>query len=166
MDNKECSTKPECAEKRCCPVRFLLSALAVFVVIFLFEGVFHGVFMMPYYKATASLWRPEADMKNFMYIGLIRQLGTALVFTRLLGCVLKKSECECPIKTGIKFGFKVGLLIGLANFGSYQWLPLPGLQIPVMWLVGNAVLGVLMGVTLGVICKMTKKGDCKKTDGA
>ncbi len=158
-DKTQCATDEACATKKCCPVKCLITAVAVFVVIFVFEFFFHSQFMMPYYKATASLWRPEADMKNFLYINLIRQVGTALVFTCLYGWFSKLSaDCnECPVKKGAKFGFKIGLLLGLAAFGSYFWLPLPSLDIPVMWLVGNTIMGVLMGIAAGLCCRMGKK---------
>jgi hypothetical protein len=168
MDNlakNACSTTPD-GTKKSCPIKCLMAAGAVFIVIFIFEALFHGVFMMSYYKATASVWRPEADMHSYMYISLVRQIVTALVFTCLYSWV-KKAECptECPVKTGVKLGVKIGVLLGIAQFGSYVWLPLPSIEIPLLWLIGNIILGALMGATLGGICKMSKK-NCDKTDSA
>ncbi|MDP9127829.1 MAG: hypothetical protein M3N08_06195 [Pseudomonadota bacterium] len=162
-DKTECTTSPSCG-KKCCPVPYIVASFAVFLVIFAFEAVFHGVLMMPHYQATASMWRPPADMQAHMAFGLVRQIGTALVFTCLFGCLLKQSECaECPIKKGAKLGLKIGLILGLAQFGSYAWLPFPDLQIPVMWLVGNTVLGALMGMAAGAVFKIMKKKELDTT---
>jgi hypothetical protein len=42
--------------------RLILACVAVFVFVFGFEWVFHGMIMKESYVNTASLWRPEAEM--------------------------------------------------------------------------------------------------------
>jgi hypothetical protein len=162
----ECKCAPNCKYKKCCPMQYFMSAIAAFIVIFVFERLFHGGIMMDHYKATASMWRPEADMQNYFPFILIRQIGIALVFT----CIYKwfgkmamaSGCCGCPIAGGAKLGLKIGLIVGFCEFGSYAWLPFPSMEIPVMWFVGAVIMYTLMGMALGLICKMKqKKGDCK-----
>ncbi len=158
QDTAQCSTKKEGCKKGYCPIRcFLLPVLAVFAAIFAFEWVFHGVIMMPSYQATAALWRSHTDMQDLCYVSLIRQVVTALVVTCLFCWISKvKSDCGtpcCPIQKGAKFGFKIGLLLGIGQFGSYVYLPIP-LNMALAWLAGGVAEGVLMGVVLGTICRM------------
>jgi hypothetical protein len=162
-----CPPKEACGHQGC-PMRCLLPVLAVFIVSSVFEGLFHGVFMMPYYHATADLWRPPTDMQTHFGVSLVRQIGTALIFTCLFFWLTQNMDMatKCPIKVGAKFGFKFGLAIGLCMFGAYAWLPLPDMTIPLLWLVGYTVLGVLMGVTAGACLKMKKNKDFDKTDAA
>jgi hypothetical protein len=165
MDNNEtivCSTDGVCEKKKCCSIRsFLLPLVGVFAIIFVFDWIFHGILMMPAYEATASLWRSKADMQSLCYINLIREIVTAAVVTCLFlwlqGNVSVTGKKCCPIGMGAKFGLKIGLLIGITQFGSYFYLPMP-LEIALYWLAGNVVLGVFIGIALGFMstCKKDK----------
>src|SRR5205807_2458195 len=48
--------------------RWLLASVAVFVVIGVLEFLVHGVLLSGLYKQTASVWRPEAEMRQMMWI--------------------------------------------------------------------------------------------------
>lgn len=141
-----------------CPVKHvLLAAVLVFAVMFGFEWLFHGVYMMPDYEATADLWRSEEEMMGMMHICIIRKALMALAIAGLF-CWLGR-DCggiKCPVK-GAKFGLLIGLLLGASMFGSYVWMPIP-LDMAVKWLVGDVVMGVILGAALGLACgKMCKK---------
>jgi len=165
--NNQCGTKcsTEGGKKGYCPVKcLLLPGLVVFAVILVFNWVFHGILMMPSYKATASVWRSEEQMQSFCYIGVICQLITALVITCLYGWLSsKKSDCDsqCPIGLGAKFGFKIGVLLGITQLNYYVYLPIPK-TIALSWFAGGVVEGVLVGVVLGFLYRMKcKKEACK-----
>lgn len=64
--------------------RYLLSALALFVFIFMYEMLVHGFILMGVYEATADVWRDftkmEANMPLAMGFQLALSAWTAFVF--------------------------------------------------------------------------------------
>jgi hypothetical protein len=141
-----------------CPVRAVIIPLfAVFFVIFGFEWVFHGVFMMPHYEATKSLWRGPEEMQSLFYVSVIRVFVVSAILN-LLYCKLSRGgSCDGKsLKSGICFGLVMGVLLGVWDFGAYAWLPVP-ITIPAYWFAGDVVMGVLVGITLSFLCRMCKK---------
>jgi len=155
MDNQSCSSNGNCNGKK--GIKCLIPVVAVFAVIFVFQWLYHGTYMMPLYEATASMWRPEAEMQNMMWVCISTKLVMAMVISCLYCCMAKGAACggKCP-KTGAKFGLKIGLLLGAHDFASYMWLPVQ-MEIPLKWLVGDVIMGVLIGVVLALICQKCKK---------
>lgn len=141
-------------------VKCLIPLVAVFATIFLFEWLFHGVYMMPAYEATASQWRPEEEMQGLWPYCLITKLVMAAVICCLYCMVSKgcESQGRC-YKKGAKFGFKIGLLLGVQQFSSYLWLPIE-LGMALNWLIGNIIMGVLIGLVLAFVTGFCKKGEC------
>lgn len=138
-------------------VKCLIPIGAVFATIFVFEWLFHGVYMMPAYQATAEHWRPMEEMQQLWPICLLTKLIMAFAITYLYYWIAGScpSQGKC-IKKGAKFGFKIGLLLGAQQFASYIWLPID-MSMAVNWFVGNVIMGVLVGVVLAYCCRMCKK---------
>jgi len=148
-----CTTE---GKKTCCVKGFILPVIAVFATIFGFEWAFHGIHMMPYYEATAELWRDQATMESLFHISLIRQAVTAVLLV-LLYCWISKGCC-CgggTIKVGATFGLLIGLLLGIWDFGAYAWLPVP-ISIPLHWLGGSVIMGITVGVVLAFFKRCCK----------
>jgi hypothetical protein len=140
-----------CATKTCNWTLCIVSVIVAFVVLWLFEWVFHGMLLMPIYAETASLWRPYEQMGDYFYITLIRVLVMAMIFTKFYKYACQScSSCYCA---GIAVGLKLGVLIGIIHFGSYAYMPIP-LTLAVYWLVGGIVQGVLTGLALAFTCKL------------
>lgn len=157
-DNKSCSTgQGECKKMG---LKCLVPVAAVFVTIFIFEWLFHGVYMMPAYQATAEHWRPESEMQGLMWVCILTKLIMAFAITCLYCWIAKGSPCggKCT-KTGAKFGFKIGMLLGAQQFASYIWLPIE-MDMAVKWFAGNVIMGVLIGIVLALVSRMCKKGEC------
>jgi hypothetical protein len=138
-------------------IKCLIPVAAVFATIFAFQWLYHGVYMMPAYQATASLWRPEAEMQDMMWVCIVTKLIMAFAICCLYCWVSKgcESEGKCT-KKGAKFGFKIGLLLGAHDFASYMWLPV-SMDIPLKWFVGDVLMGVLIGVVLAFVTRTCKK---------
>jgi hypothetical protein len=152
MNNENCK-KPT--------IKCLIPVAAVFFTIWIFEYLFHGVYMMPEYQATASQWRPMAEMQTtqMMVICIVSKLIMAFAITCLYLWMAKGSECQgkCT-KKGAKFGFKIGLLLGAQQFASYIWLPIQ-MDMAVKWFIGDVIMGVLIGVVLATLkSKFCKDG--------
>lgn len=159
MEEKQ-ESKGMCCPISGCPIKkVVVLAVVAFATIFGFQWLYHGVYMMPDYLATASMWRPEAQMKEFMHICIISKGLMALAASGLF-CMAMKSSCgaPCPVK-GAKIGLLIGLLLGAASFASYAWLPFETNTIPLKWLAGDVLMGILVGTALGLVSRMCKK-DC------
>ncbi len=141
-------------------IKCLVPVLAVFATLFGFQWLFHGVYMMPQYEATSSLWRSQEAMQKLWPICLITKFIMAFAITCLYYWIAKKADCggKC-VKTGAKFGFKIGLLLGAHDFASYMWLPIP-MNMAVSWFIGDVIMGIVIGIVLAYVCRMCNKGEC------
>ncbi len=141
-----------------CPIaRLLVSTLAIFVTIFAFEWAFHGNYMMPLYEETASMWRPEEEMKELFHICIIRILVASVVISVLYCWAGKFSTC-CGSHSvfAVKFGAMVGLLLGIWDFGAYSYMPIP-MNMATSWLVGDIIMGIMIGIVLALLSHCCKK---------
>src|SRR5690349_12907057 len=90
--------------------RLLLAIVAVFVFIFAFEWVFHGVLLKGIYAETANLWRPESEMTARFHWLVIGQAVIAVMF----GVLFARGFAAGGVAGGIRLGIIIGLLrIGL-----------------------------------------------------
>ncbi len=138
--------------KVCCPVtgvnitRFLAAITVGFVFVFGFDFVFHALLLEDQYKATAHLWRPQEAMSAYFSVAMASQLAyvtaMALVFTRHYE---GKGICE-----GVRFGILIGLLMGVAQFGIYPYLPIP-LTLVLAWVVGTLIQCTGLGVIFALL---------------
>lgn len=135
-----------------CPFeKLLLSTVAVFITIFAFEWVFHGMYMMPVYEATASLWRTMEESQSLMHYSLIRTFVAALMISALYCWGSKATGCHGGgLVFGLRFGLVIGLLLGGWEFSTYVWMPIP-FDMAVSWLVGCVIMGVLIGIVLSLL---------------
>lgn len=139
-----------------CPVKKVIVAwLFVFATMFGYEWAFHGMYMMPDYLATAALWRDEAEMEAMFHICIIRKAVMAFVIAGLY-CWLSRAEHGCCTKFGIKFGAMIGLLLGINSYSMYAYMPIPH-EMAVKWLIGEVLMGVVIGVVLSFVGKCCKK---------
>jgi len=163
-----------------CPIKgclgkWLGGAVVTFILLFACGFVIHHVWLMPIYQATAPLWRPMEQMQTMFPLMLAYYALLALAISALF-CKVKKgkmaciaaageqSECKiggkhCPIRYGLCFGIVIGVLMGTLCAGSYIWMPIPG-DLAVKWFIGDVVQGIVIGVTLALLCHCCKKKDC------
>ena len=137
-----------------CPItgvnvpRFLLSAIAGFAFIYVFDYVLHVMILMDTYLETPQLWRTEDDMMShgwWMYLnqGLIA-LVTAMMYAR---CCHSKGICG-----GLSYGLMIGALMGVIMSGSFAWMPI-SMNLALAWLAGGVVMGLGLGVIYAVLYK-------------
>lgn len=143
--------KLEC-KKPCLVKGVAIPTVAVFALITVFNIIFHGMIMMPHYEATADLWRDVAGMENLRNFSMLMTVLISVVLVMLYCCHTKAKECMGKSSsTGIKFGLMIGLLLGLWDLQAYAWLPLETMTIPLAWLFGSVVLGLLVGLLLSAL---------------
>lgn len=147
-----------------CPIKkVVLSTLVAFVVIFAFDYVFHSIYMMPDYLATAQLWRSPEEMKDYFQFITIAQFMRAFGYAGLFA-LLCKCTGGCNYALGIRFGLITGILIGACSIASHAYMPVP-LHIPLKWLGGEIVQAVLVGIALTMFNRH-KSGCCSVNSGS
>lgn len=110
----------------------LLSGVAAFVFVFLFEFVVHGFLMKGLYEATMNVWRPQAESN--MAVMLLSQFLFAMAVAFFYPIVGPDKEC----KKAVPFGFGLGLVMAMPQIASYSYLPIP-LSISLFWALASFV---------------------------
>jgi hypothetical protein len=130
--------------------RLLLTALAVFVFIFAYEWVFHGILLKDTYAMTPNQWRPESEMTQHFHWLVLGQAVIALVFTTLFA--------QGFASGGVAAGIKLGIFVGLMRLGlsliDYAVEPLPP-KLIVFWFLGGLLEATVTGVIAGAMYKPT-----------
>lgn len=123
-----------------------IAFVAAFAFIFIFDGVFHGLYMKSaWYEPYAQFWRPESEVPmHWMLIGQLL-MADAIAFAVLISG-----------KSGIKHGALMGVSIGTA-FASlylvfYAVQPFPCGMVA-MWIIGAMVEAIIAGAIIGKIYK-------------
>ena len=126
--------------------KFTIAAIAVFIFIFIFELLFHGMYLKSTYEQTASLWRPEAEMKDYMVWLTLGQIIFSIGFVALFTKAFKRG--------GIVEGIVYGLLLAIIFVGSlliwYAVAPYPT-SLLINWIVGTVIEMILAGVIVALI---------------
>ena len=126
--------------------KFLIAAVAAFVVIFVGDFIVHGFLLKEAYESTASVWRPEADMMAKQWLMMLGQAFWALA----LAFVYAKCCAEGSNK-GLSFGFFTGLiLIAEKSFVWYVVLAVP-FSLNLAWLASTMVNSLLAGLAIGAV---------------
>jgi len=127
--------------------RWLLASLAVLVVIAVLEFVIHGIILSHLYRETASIWRPQQDMRQVVWLFWIGYLVFAPLFTLIY---VKGYEKGKPgLGQGFRFGLYVGAMLSVMHsFGWYVILPIP-LALAFYWFLAVLVEFVAAGVAAG-----------------
>lgn len=144
----------------CCSKKFILTTLIVAVWAWLFDFVVHCTLLKETYEASASLWRPMAEMEAMWPLCIAYHLVMGALFAAGYLCCKKKSEAaaatdgtqQCPVKKSLCFGLWVGLLLGVPQLMVYMWMPIP-LVLPVAWCLSELVKWTLAGVILSKLCR-------------
>jgi hypothetical protein len=127
--------------------RTLLAILCVFLLWSALDFVIHGIILRPAYEATASLWRPMAQMKmGLMYVTV---LIAASMFVLIYAWLITRKN----LGTGFIYGFLYGIGVGVGmGYGTYSVMPIP-YSMALTWFLGALVEATLGGLLLGMILR-------------
>ena len=129
--------------------RWLLGSVAVFVVIGVLEFLIHGVLLSDMYGQTASVWRPEAEMHQMMWVFW----AGILVFAPFFALIYVKGyeKGKPGLGQGFRYGLYVGVMLSVMNsFGWYVLLPIP-LALAFSWFLTILVEFTVAGIAAGLI---------------
>lgn len=134
--------------------RLILSIICTYVFVFGFDFLYHGILLVDIYNQTAFLWRSPSDMAEKMNFVLAVQLGFSVFM-----CVLYAYYApETTFGQGLRFGFAIGLLLGLMQMGTYTFMPISFL-LTWLWFSGTFIQCLTMGAIMGLIYKRPEKYD-------
>jgi hypothetical protein len=125
--------------------RIILATLCLFVLWSVLDFLIHGVILRSAYEATASLWRPMAQMKmGLMFVVvLIAASMFVLIYSRLIATKTPAS--------GFKYGLLYGIGVGVGmGYGTYSVMPIP-YSMALAWFLGAVAEATLGGIFLGLI---------------
>ena len=128
--------------------RLLLAIIAGFAVIFGTDFLIHGLWLMPDYDATKSLWRPEGEMHTHFAWMLFAQFLCAATFV----IIWAKGFAGRDLATGITFGLLMGLFQQIWAIINYVVMPLPG-SLAMKWFFSGLAQAVLLGIVTALIYK-------------
>jgi hypothetical protein len=131
------------------PKSLLITILVAFITVFATDFLIHGVLLAGTYKATASLWRPEAEMMAKMPWMMLGQFLAAAAFTMIFAaCVAEKRCMSCTIK----FAACMGIFASAGQLMAYAVQPVPG-SLVAMWMLAAIVQAVLLGIIVHRVYK-------------
>jgi hypothetical protein len=162
-DEKSCSTNKSCStDMSCCPKKWIIAALIAFAVTMAYDWYVHGTLLTDQYKATASLWRPEAEMQAMFNYCIAKHALMAIVFaylvlrwkcTQTFGALFSNG---CPVRKGFCYGATIGLLLGISQASAYIYMPIPQ-ELAINWLIAEIVKWGIAGGVLAYLCNKCSK---------
>jgi hypothetical protein len=127
--------------------RILLATLGVFVLWSVLDFFIHGVILRSAYEATASLWRPMAQMKmGLMYVTV---LIAAFMFVLIYSWLVTQKSLGTGFKYGLLYGIGVGVGMG---YGTYSIMPIP-YYMALTWFLSAVAEATLGGLLLGMMLR-------------
>jgi len=127
--------------------RILLGGIVVFILWSLVDFIIHGVILRGTYEATASLWRPMAEMKMGLMYAVI--FIAALAFASIYGWLVGSKSLQTGFRYGLLYGIAVGVGMG---YGTYSVMPIP-YSMALTWFLGSVLEATLGGLLLGMIIR-------------
>jgi hypothetical protein len=124
------------------PGRLVVAVLAVFLAYLGTDFLIHEVWLKPDYRATASLWRTEADMQSHFVWLLLAHLLWAAMFVALWARGFAAHNC---LLCASIYGLFMGMLCESRTLIWYVVQPLPGI-LAAKWFVVGAAQGVFLGL--------------------
>jgi hypothetical protein len=129
--------------------RYVLGSIAVYLVVYLAEFLFHGMIMVDSYNQYLELLRPETESSSYM---LFMSLGFLILAFGFSYIFVQGYEGK-GIGEGIRFGLIAGIAFGIsANLINYSVFPWPSAWI-VAWMAGETVIMMLAGAVIAMVYK-------------
>ncbi len=131
------------------PKSLIISIFVAFATVWATDFLVHGLWLADTYKATASLWRPEAEMMTHMPWMLLTQFLAAAAFTMIFAACVAEKRC---LSCSIKYAISMGVFAGAGQLAMYVVQPLPG-SLVAKWFVAAIVQCVVLGIVVHKVYK-------------
>ena len=133
--------------------KYIIPSVAVFVVISLFDMMFHGVLMEKLYLNNSHLFRAQDVIHKHKHYFWIANLIYSFAF-----CYIYSKGHEKPgsIVQGLRYALWISLLIWVPDtIVSYTIYPHPK-NLELAWLMGYTAQTLLAGITVATVFPKTK----------
>ncbi len=127
-------------------MRLFGTFFAVYVFIFIYEFVFHGVLIKPWYEETMHLWRAEEDCV------MPALMGGQILFAAALTGVYALGFKGSSLKDGLRYGGMLMAIFVPQHIMMHGVAPYP-LKMTLGWIAGNGLEMILVGAILGALWK-------------
>jgi hypothetical protein len=129
--------------------RYVIGSLVVFLFIFVFEFIFHGMVLHDIYAQLPNLLRPQTEANGLLHWMVFAYLLRACLFSYIF---IKGYENK-GIMEGVRYGLVIALAFGVSSsLIQYVVQPWPG-NLILAWIVGYLVEMIIAGVILAAIYK-------------
>ena len=125
--------------------KFWIGSVAVFLVLAILDFIVNTMIMMGEYQATSTLWRPEAEMKIWLFY--VVYAFVAFFFTM----IFSKGYEGKGITEGLRYGFFVGMMMAVPMaYGTYGSMPVP-YSFALKWFLSGLVEYLAAGAVLAAV---------------
>lgn len=119
--------------------------VAVFVVMQILEYIVNMVLLDSLYKSVSELWRPEGEMKVWLFVVV------GLFFSFFFTLIFSKGYEGKGIMEGVRYGLYVALMVVLPfSYGTYAMMPIP-YSLALQWFLYGTVEYIIAGIVLALI---------------
>ena len=127
--------------------RFFLASLAVFVFVFFYEYLLHGVYLAGPYEAFPNLLREETDATGFfMWLTL-----AYLILSPAFCYIFTRGYQGRGVGEGVRYGVLIWLVAALpSSLITYAVQPWSA-KIITVWIVGYLIEMVILGALVALI---------------
>jgi hypothetical protein len=129
--------------------KLILPIIAVFVLVFIYGYVVHGLLLSNIYQQTPQLWRTCEEMHSYFPIMLISELSFAIIFTLFFAYLQEGMRVSLK---GWQYGLGIGATFAAIQFGIYAYMPI-SLTLSLLWVADALIEPVLSGLALSCIYK-------------
>ena len=129
--------------------RLIAAIVAGFVFVFASDFLVHGVWLVPDYKATLEVWRPDAEMMARMPFMTAAQLLCVTTFVMIWAKGFADRGC---LRCAVIYGLMMGLFSQVNTLINYVIIPMPG-ALAAKWFAVALVQSVALGVITFLIYK-------------
>jgi hypothetical protein len=126
------------------PKSLLITIVVAFVTVWATDFLIHGLWLAGTYKATASLWRPEAEMMAKMPWMLLAQFLVAAAFTMIFAACVAERRC---VKCTVIYSACMGIFSAGGQLMMYVVQPFPG-SLVAKWVLAALVQALVLGVVV------------------
>jgi hypothetical protein len=128
---------------------FWIGFVVIYVVMQAYGYVVHEIMLADAYQSLASIFRPEAEMMDMMWMMMVGSLGTTAVF-----CYIFTFGAEGKgVMEGWRYGFWMGLFLSIPySVDQYVIFPLTG-EVAVVWFATGVLGFMIAGAVFAAIYK-------------
>ena len=131
--------------------KYVVPTITVFIVITIYNMVFHGMFMEKLYLENSHFFRPHDVICKHKYLMWIANLIYSFAFCYIYSKGHEKKEDT--LGQGLRYGLWITLLIWVPDtIINYSVYPFPK-DLQIGWLMGYTIQSLIAGVTLALIYK-------------